>query len=123
MTITSNVKDFPIHTKRVPRSMSSLSKSDTSKQNDNLPLLNSDIKRLTIDKSCDNHLFTKNLLDTSSQKPLYSFLHDLFSDHLFQAQTAMSLNSEIEFLHQQQISLEKNRSSVQDLKIIMQHKE
>ncbi|KHJ31630.1 hypothetical protein EV44_g3326 [Erysiphe necator] len=199
--MTSNVKDIPIHTKRVTRSLSSQSKSDNSKQNDNLPLLNSDIKRLIIDKSCDSHLFSKNILDTSSHKPqslsplntsishldsdllerstsgsssnettvfspnqaldisrcpcydvtknhptnpswanfaafhnhlistpkaderLFSFLADLVSDHLFQAQTVISLNSEIEFLHQQQISLEENRSSVQDLKIIMQQKE
>ncbi|KAI6249183.1 hypothetical protein HI914_02310 [Erysiphe necator] len=173
--MSSNVKDIPIHTKRVIRSMSSLSKSDTSKQNDNLPRLNSDIKRLTIDKSStssqkpqplspsiasipqlDSDLqerstsgsssneitifspnqaldisrypcydvtkyhptnpswanfaaFHNHLISTpKADERLFSFLADLFSDHLFQAQTVMSLISEIEFLHQQQISLENN---------------
>ncbi|POS84076.1 hypothetical protein EPUL_004293 [Erysiphe pulchra] len=181
------------------RSISSLLKSDTSQQRDNLPQLNSEIKKLTINKASDNHLFSKNLLTTQKSQPLspsntsistldsdllerstntsgsfsneitifspnqvldistcpcynvtkdhpinpswanfaafhthlistpkkderlFSFLADLVSEILSQTQTVVSLNSEIKFLHQQQISLEKNRSSLQDLKIIFNH--
>ncbi|RKF63854.1 hypothetical protein OnM2_022111 [Erysiphe neolycopersici] len=195
-----NAKDVPTITKRVTRSMSSLSKYDDTNPKNDLPQLNSDIKKLTISKASDNHLFSKlipapsqnsqafsplstsissldsdvpdnsasssssnettifssnQVLDISncpcydinknhpinpswanfaafhtyltsaprSNERLFSFLVDLVSEHLSQAQTVESLNSEIKFLLHRQTYLEKDQSSFQDLKIITQQKE
>ncbi|POS83912.1 hypothetical protein EPUL_002614 [Erysiphe pulchra] len=196
-----NSKAVPTLTKRVTRSMSSLSKYDNSNPNNDLPQLNSDIKKLKINKDSDNHLFSKLIQTPSSQNPqafsplstsistldsdvldnsasssssnettifssnqildisncpcydinknhpinplwanfaafhtylisdprsherLFSFLADLVSEHHSQAQTVESLNSEIKFLLHRQTYLEKDQSSLQDLKIINQQNE